>query len=273
MVPPKPKRKRRNDDDITTDESLDVINLLKELNTKMDENLATTKVIKKELVEVKSILSTHDKRLTTAEKKIEKVESSVSSLQQDNESIKKDLNAINLIFAGFPDFPDEIESDLYNRVKIILSTLVDEEVPFDTAFRLGKYVQSKRRPVKVRFLSMSQRNLIYNNRSKVTPPFYINEDLPFSLRRDYSILHNKKKEEIQKGIPKEEIQIDHKLKRITIQGQVFTIMNSVLQPINSTNCTSNSQSSSGRNSPAHSSKHFLEQQMTFVSQTPRSQTL
>ena len=54
-------------------------------------------------------------------------------------------------------------------------------------------------------------------------PFYLNEDLPFSLRRDQSILRQKKKEAI--GITADLVKINYKNKTIKIANETFSVKN------------------------------------------------
>jgi hypothetical protein len=113
-------------------------------------------------------------------------------------------------------------------VKLFICDVVGEEISFDTAFRLGQQKPHFRRPIKVRFLSVIQRNLVYNNRTKKAPPFYINEDLPFSIRRDHGILRDKKRTEIRNGTNPEQIKINYKTRSITVGSTHLKVQDGTL---------------------------------------------
>jgi len=121
-----------------------------------------------------------------------------------------------------------------------MSEMIQDDISFDTAYRLGKFKSNFRRPIRVRFLAMCQRNLIYANKNKLLPPFYINEDLPFSIRKDHAILRNKKKEALQNGSLLENISIDWKLRTITVDARKFSILNGNLIPSMQVSTSSNS---------------------------------
>jgi hypothetical protein len=196
-------------------------------------NHTTTNAIRNDLKEIKELVSSHETRISSSEVKIQNVESSLEKLEREHEDMRKEMGKINLIIQGIPDTVDETEDELYSRVKIFLLKQVEDDVSFDSAYRLGKPKPHYRRPIRIRFMTLLQRNLVYESRNKALPPFYINEDLPFATRRDFSVLRKKKRETIQSGIPAEEVKIDYKNKTITIQSTQHHVKNGILQSINS----------------------------------------
>jgi len=219
----------------------ELLKMMRSLHAKMDQSLNTSKQLTEDVKQIKEIVSTHDGRIGKVEQRIDKVEYSVNRLGLEQEYLQKEINKVCLIFDGLPDSADESEDDLYRNVKLFMSELVDEDISFDTAYRLGKYKPNFRRPIRVRFLAMCQRNLIYSKKSKLHPPFYINEDLPFSIRRDHAILRNKKKEAIQNGTPVENISVDWKLRTITINQDKFKVIDGALSQTNSASLNNLSQ--------------------------------
>jgi len=160
-----------------------------------------------------------------------------------------------------PDSADESDDHLYSSVKLFISELTEDEISFDTAYRLGKFKPNHRRPVRVRFLAMCQRNLIYSNRNKLTPPFYINEDLPFSIRKDHAILRSKKRDAIKSGVPTENISIDWRQRSILINLDKFAIKDGNLVLVSQ----SQSKQTSGISSQASAS--ISNSANPFLSQT------
>jgi hypothetical protein len=207
----------------------DIKALLLYLVKKVDGNLQETKGMRKDLKEIKDLVTSHERRLHNTEVRVENVESSLQKLELENEDIRKELNKINLIVEGIPDTEDETEDELYGRVKYFLSNQIEQDVSFDNAYRLGKPRPDYRRPIRVRFMTMLQRNIVYQNRSKAKHPFYVNEDLPFTTRRDYGILRKKKRDTIQKGVPADQVKIDYKNKTIAIGNTRQSIKQGFLQ--------------------------------------------
>jgi hypothetical protein len=216
-------------DDASNQNSDELKTLVLKLARKIDQSLSATNDIKDELKEIKTLVSTHSSRLSTVEDRVGHVESSVSKLHQENEDLRKELCKMNLIIDGIPDPAGEDDDALYRRVKIFISDLVQEDISFDTAYRLGQQKPNHRRPIKVKFLSMMQRNHVYNNRTKTSPPFYINEDLPYSVRRDNGLLRDRKRQEIRKGAIPDQIKIDYKSRSISIAGVVYNVNDGVFQ--------------------------------------------
>jgi archaellum component FlaC len=198
------------------------------LSKKIDKSLSATSEIKDDLKEIKSLVSSHGQRILNVEDRVSHVETSVSKLVQENEDLRKELYKMNLIIEGIHDPVGEDDDALYAKVKLFICDVVGEDITFDTAFRLGHQKPHFRRPIKVRFLSVIQRNLVYSNRSKKAPPFYINEDLPFSVRRDHGILRDKKRNEIRMGINPDLIKINYKTRTISVADNHFKVQDGIL---------------------------------------------
>jgi hypothetical protein len=204
--------------------------LFMDLARKIDQSLSATNDIKDDLKEIKTLVSSQGERLTHVEDRVGHAETSVKKLINENEDLRREINKMNLIIDGIPDPAEEDEDALYTRVKVFISDLVGEEISFDTAFRLGHHKLNHRRPIKVRFLSMIQRNLVYTNRGKTAPPFYINEDLPYSILRDHGILRDRKRNEIRNGTHPDQIKIDYKTRTISIANVLHGVNNGILLP-------------------------------------------
>jgi hypothetical protein len=235
-------------DEVLTTDKDDLKALVLALTKKMD---AATNDIKEDLREIKSLVSSHGQRINVVEERVEHVESAVTKLSQDNEDLRKEINKMNLIIDGIPDPVGEDEDALYGRVKMFICGIVKDDISFDTAFRLGQYKPNHCRPIKVRFLSMVQRNLVYSLRSNTSPPFYINEDLPYSIRRDHGLLRERKRHEIRKGVIPDQIKIDYKSRSISIAGVSYKVHDGVFheQRINPPQLRDESRPSTSR--------HFL----------------
>ncbi|OXA46619.1 hypothetical protein Fcan01_18790 [Folsomia candida] len=72
---------------------------------------------------------------------------------------------------------------------------------------------------------MSERDLVWANRKATVPPIFINEDLPFTLRRDFAILRKKAKEIRRENGNAE---ITWRTKTITTESEVLIVKMGIL---------------------------------------------
>ena len=165
------KTKKRKEHPTT----LDLMKFLKTMDSKYDN---TNQKVESVLNSVKSL-----------EERISKVEETVQTshkqylngYSKEFEQIQIDLRKLNLIFVGITEVPNETESDLLNYIsEFCKDELNHNGVQLDTAHRLGNN-RFGPRSIKVKFLSLRQRNEIFTSRDTLRTkkiPVYINEDLP-----------------------------------------------------------------------------------------------
>jgi len=117
---------------------------------------------------------------------MERIHKRLDAMNLDREQVEMEVRKINLVVAGIVDEEKETDTLLRSKVQNLLNSIVTtENVNIDTVTRLGKFRPHHTRFILVRFASMRERNLVWdaNIKKKTTPPAYINEDLPYSLRR------------------------------------------------------------------------------------------
>jgi hypothetical protein len=130
---------------------------------------------------------------------ISAIESSISSLQSDSsahqnehELLYADVNELNLLIAGITESPQENDSFAALEVQRLITDITGRKITVDVAHRVGKYRPNKARKIKVRFLSLLERNCVYFHRKNLNHPCYINEDLSPRTRNDHALLRRKK---------------------------------------------------------------------------------
>jgi len=262
LRPPKSKRPRSapGAESSSSDESdydvdvKDVMSLLKKINKKIEKNLKDTNDIYQDMTSIKKTINAHGKRLDEAELGISKLENSVDKINDESKMIQIELKKVNLIIVGVFDVQNEPEQQLYSKIKSVIAETTDLDVPIDTYYRLGNFNIVKPRPIKVRFISVRQRNLVYNNRSELSPPIHISEDLPYTTRRSSAILRNKKKEAISNGVLPDDININYKMKQILIKDKTYCItslLSGTIAPIASKNNTILPNDGFFRNTPTN----------------------
>ncbi|OXA38341.1 hypothetical protein Fcan01_26892 [Folsomia candida] len=139
-----------------------------------------------------------------------------------SESIEKELKRINLIITGLNDPINESNESLKQVVEELCSRVSKSEIKVDIVTRIGNHSALKPRQIIVRFYCLSDRELVWASRKSTVPPIFINEDLPFTLRRDFAILRKKAKDLRREN---EDAEINWRKKTITTESDVLIVKN------------------------------------------------
>jgi len=178
----------------------------------------------------------------------------IEKLKPDTELIEREVKKLNLVILGLADFDTQSIDQLKEQVAKLVLGLTGKQIETDTVHRLGKYQLGNNRPVKVRFLSLTDRDLVWSNRLNSNPPIFVNEDLPFVTRKDFAILRKKSKELKEKG---ETVSIQWNNKTITSGTAAFQVSNGCLTSVTSRNPSSISTSQQPLFQKAHHSQPLL----------------
>lgn len=155
----------------------------------------------------------------------------VFEITGENERLWYELSKINLIFSGISERSNETQNDLFAQVSNVIQESAGVKYNLDTAYRIGKPSSKFARPIKVSFLSLFERNEVYAGKFKVNKPTFINEDLPLSVRKDHSILRQKRKQLIEQGFTLKQIRIDWTRQTINTGESCYRILNGNLVEI------------------------------------------
>jgi len=120
-------------------------------------------------------------------------------VKSENELLAKEIRKQNLVFVGLDDYENETVDQLYKKVSDILNSVAGRVINIDITYRVGKFVINKCRPIRIRFISLWDRETVYGQRKNLRHPFYLNEDLPFVTMRDHAILRKQKNELVNDG--------------------------------------------------------------------------
>lgn len=243
--------------------------LLDKLCAKID---SSTNDIKMSISEINNSLASHKSEIEALKSTVANLSSSsrqasgaISSLEHNTEFVERELKRINLVISGLQDAVDEYPGVLKGKIAEFLTSITDCNIEIDTATRIGKFVENRCRHIKVRFLTMTDRNRVYESRFNTTPPVFINEDLPFCTRKDNFILRQKLKELKEKKIPAEIVWTKKTIKTGT---HCFTLKDGVLVtlPLPNIDPHSNESNSKQKNSKRLSQESgepsFLERTMS-----------
>jgi len=126
-------------------------------------------------------------------------------VKQLSDVLYLEVNKLNLILSGLDEPAAESTDSLIAAIESILQVSTGYFIHLDHAYRVGTGI---RRKVKLRFLSIKDRNAAHKSSSKLPPTVFINEDLPSSSRQAHGKLRAKLKE--LKSNSTEEIKVDWK---------------------------------------------------------------
>jgi len=132
----------------------------------------------------------------------------------------------NLIFTGLEDTEAETESECQQNISYCLTHhLKIKTISIDTVHRLGEYVESRARPVKVKFVKQSDRQKVWENKMLLPPTIFIHEDSPKSTRHHHFILREAARKAREEN---KEVKVNWGKKKITISGKTSCILNDKL---------------------------------------------
>jgi hypothetical protein len=190
------------------------------LDSKLSEN---AKTLHARFDNLDKSISLQNVKIGELETEVDTLKTTVTKMTQENELLWRELCKVNLVFCGIPERQNETNDELFDKVAKVIHVAVGRNINFDTAHRIGKSINHFARPIKVRFISLFERNEIYASRFNVKRPTFINEDLPHSLRKDYSEMRKKRTELIANGYDFKQIRMDWNRKVIRTGDAVFYV--------------------------------------------------
>jgi hypothetical protein len=122
--------------------------------------------------EVQLKFENHDVHFTRVEPQVQSIVESTSKIDS-NDLIYAHNNRINLIFCELSDSASELPETLTCDLESIVSDIASTKIQMDCAYRLGKYQNSRSLPtlpIKIRFRTMSDRNLHWNSKKNLQKP-------------------------------------------------------------------------------------------------------
>lgn len=229
--------------------------LISDLNKKVDDmNLL-----------IRTSTTEHSSRLNYIENDQANLREEVTHLRRINERLIVELREKNLIFIGVADSENEHTNKLMEDIANIILQTTGISIKIDFAFRIGTYQTSATRPVKVKFLTLTDRNNVYEKRSSVSSNIVIKEDKPFTMRRDQALLWNKKDELQKQGLSST---INYKKRQLeTTDGDTFIVENGEILQMNndaSLNTPNNSQAGQGSKQIRKRLKHTHQPNPNFL---------
>ncbi|CAL8083588.1 unnamed protein product [Orchesella dallaii] len=97
----------------------------------------------------------------------------------------------------------------------------------DKAFRINKFNADKIRNIKVKFSTISTRDVIFRNRDSAPDPITIKPDTRFTIRRDHAIL---KKKELERKKMGKDCSVNMKTRQMLSKGITFDAVDGELKP-------------------------------------------
>ena len=134
------------------------------------------------LDEISMNLKINSERVEALAKENTILNKKVKYLEVENENLHIQLKKQYLVIHGIEE--KSREDTRATTCQFIQNKLKLNNIDVDSAYRIG-FNNSKLRPIRVRFVKLSERDLVWANRSKLEKLFFINEDPPFQTRQNH----------------------------------------------------------------------------------------
>ncbi|OXA39206.1 hypothetical protein Fcan01_25993 [Folsomia candida] len=190
----------------------------------LENSIKVTEKIDQRFDSLDKSLVAQSSKLSELEEELQTVKESLHKVSSENQQLWKELSKLNLIFSGLKDDEFEQPDELYSKVSHVIRT----DFSFDTAHRVRRRNGNLPRPIKVRFLSVLQRNNVLTNRFNVRHPIYINEDLPLKMRLDHKAMREKRMKLIEEGLDRRDIKMDWTKKTLCAMGMSYNFNEGIL---------------------------------------------
>ncbi|CAL8137797.1 unnamed protein product [Orchesella dallaii] len=175
---------------------------------------------------VDRLVTSNNERLENIECDNNEIQKRMDFLEQENELLHREVKFQNLILLGLTEKRYENSEGLKQDILELIFRICKKRIPVDTVYKLGAYREQYKRPVRIRFLSHSDRNLVYEKRMLLPEGAALKEDLPFSLRRDHNLIRRKRDELTEEQVS---FKINWKTKTIYADnGIIFYVINGQL---------------------------------------------
>jgi hypothetical protein len=126
---------------------------------------------------------------------LQSIKPTVEKLQLTVQTLSKSEKRNNVIIFGIPEVQNESNEDRDAEIEKLSTTLQVPKPDYDYAFRVGKRVAGRERPLLIRFLRLRDKWLIMQSTSKLKgTKIYINDDLTHEERYQQSFLRKKRME-------------------------------------------------------------------------------
>lgn len=187
-------------------------------------------------VELRESISSIKTTLQNQQKEIDEIkirldngippDQSINRLSSNQEFLECEINKINLVISGINEIANETLENLSSTITALCKSITGVDIKLDTVYRIGRQNSSKPRLVKVRFLTMADRDRVWANKSNAKHPVYFSKDLPFATRRDFAVMRKKAKDLNESEI---EFVINWNRKTITTSSNLFRAVNGELR--------------------------------------------
>jgi hypothetical protein len=158
------------------------------------------------------LISTKLKPLEELVTKIGRVECSVNNLQREVGRLQQEIKRNNIIVYGIPEPNNETPADITRAIEGLSNSLKIAKIDIDDAFRLGKHLSGKTRPLLIKLLRYREKQNIFKAATALKgTSISISNDKTKEARIAEAALR-RKRIEILKDRPKVNIRIrNHKL--------------------------------------------------------------
>lgn len=163
------------------------------LNDKLDgilQKLNKLDDIQQSISDLQNGLQANKDTVRKLEENVEDISDSINNIQSQLDDFRSEkvkiesaVREMYLILAGINDDADETEDAMAEKIQQIVKDINPaNQFKYDTLYRIGKFQNGKTRKIRVKFLTMKERNSFLSLRKDTKRPVFIDEDEPNEIR-------------------------------------------------------------------------------------------
>lgn len=150
---------------------------------KLDEIQATVANIKADLETNNSKVQKLEDDVEMLHNELEKVQQTVEDFKSDKVRIEVEMRKTYLILTGIQDEQNETEHESFTKVESQVRKFQPQfQFQYDILYRLGRFTNGRTRKIRVKFVTLKDRNNFLELKKDTTSPFFIDEDEPNEIR-------------------------------------------------------------------------------------------
>jgi len=134
-------------------------------------------VVQKHLENVSKAVRGQRRTITALRNEVKELRVEVETVKEENAKLRRAVTSHNLIMSGVEESGDiSREADIHKVLKIIKEKL-NLEPMIDYADRIGQKRDNKPRLLKIKFVTVRERDQVWQNKKKLGHPYYLSFDL------------------------------------------------------------------------------------------------
>jgi len=177
-------------------------------------------VVQKQLENVSKVVRGQRKTISKLRDEVKQLRSEVDYVKEENAKLRREVTGHNLIMSGVEENGDSTREKDTARVFQIIKNKLNMEPMTDFADRIGPKKDDKPRLLKIKFVTVREKDLVWKNKKKLGHPYYLSLDLTPEQRTNRRKLIDEAKKATE---DKKKVKILWGKSGIQIDGSLFLL--------------------------------------------------